>query len=110
MKTMTNKSNTLLTGSLFAVAAFILLSVFADGLVEFSRDVGFVPWLLDVLVYSFFNKLAYKLVASVAIGGTACFVSSMIAYGKSVRQKRSTRAAAVRFQTAAGDSEIGRTA
>lgn len=93
--------------SMTAVAVFALLSVLAGGLVEFSQEVGLLRWLRDVLVYSLTNKLAYKLSASILFGLVAYFASSMIAYSRSLKNRRHVQATRVSFKpTDSGMSRI----
>ena len=78
-------------GLLCGLGAFILLSFLAGGLVEFSREVGFFRWLVDMLSYTIFNKIGYKLAASVGIGVAVAFITNMAAYGKAVKQHKVQR-------------------
>ncbi len=78
-------------GLLCGIGAFILLSFLAGGLVEFSREVGFFRWLVDMLSYTIFNKIGYKLAASVGIGVAVAFITNMAAYGKAVKQHKVQR-------------------
>ncbi len=82
-------------GLLCGIGAFILLSFLAGGLVEFSREVGFFRWLVDMLSYTILNKIGYKLAASVGIGVAVAFITNMAAYGKAVKQHKVQR---VRFR------------
>ncbi len=78
-------------GLLCGTGAFIVLSFLAGGLVEFSREVGFFRWLVDMLTYTVLNKIGYKLAASVGIGVTVAFITNMSAYGKAVKQHKVQR-------------------
>ena len=82
-------------GLLCGICAFILLSFLAGGLVEFSREVGFFRWLVDMLSYTILNKIGYKLAASVGIGVAVAFITNMAAYGKAVKHHKVQR---VRFR------------
>lgn len=95
MKKTTQKRRAARVGLLFGAVAFVALSLLVGGLVEVSHEVGFARWLADFAVYTLSNKLIYKLVASVAIGGFAAFASNMIAYGKAIKEHKVHR---VRFQ------------
>lgn len=78
-------------GVMFGIGTFVALSFLAGGLIEVSHDVGFFRWLTDFTVYTFTNKLVYKLIASFAIGGFASFAASMVAYGKAIKQHKVER-------------------
>ncbi|MCI8650647.1 MAG: hypothetical protein HFG20_11095 [Anaerotruncus sp.] len=85
-------------GLFIALATFVGLSLFNSGLMEFSKDAGMIPWLLDEAVYAVAYKFGYKLVASVILGCFASFVSSMIAYGQMVKSKKVSRTTRVQFR------------
>ena len=91
-----------------AVAAFIFFSIAAGGLVELSKDVGLALWLKEVLLYSFSNKFAYKLVASLVIGFGAYFATNMILYSKAMKAKKASRATRVIFTQ--NDPTVGKSA
>lgn len=104
-----NTHTTSLTASfLAAVVAFIALSVFANGLVVVSPDVGFFSWLRDVLTYGIGYKFVYKLAASVVIGFVAYFAATMIAYHRYCNARRRLKTTTVRFTPPieAGESRI----
>ena len=95
------RTHPLRAGLLAGAAAFVLLSVFAGGLVEVSPQVGTLAWLAETAAYAFVNKLPQKLVASLVVAVFAGFASSMIAYGKAVRARRA-KAAHLRFDAGSG--------
>lgn len=78
-------------GIIFGAATFVALSFLAGGLIEFSYEVGFFRWFADIAVYTFTNKLIYKLIAAFAVGGFAAFAANMIAYGKAIKQHKIQR-------------------
>lgn len=108
MKKKNTRTNSVLVGTIAAVLAFVAISAFAGGIVTISREVGAWRWLLDQVSYAFFNKFAMKMVASLAVGFSAYFVSRMIEYGKVVKSKKRVRTTAVRFTP--DDTGVGRTA
>ncbi len=87
-------------GLLAGATALILLSVFAGSLVEVSPEVGTLTWLVETAAYALVNKLPQKVLASLVVALCAGFASSMIAYGKATRAKRS-RAVRPRFDGSA---------
>ena len=109
MTKQNTRRTSLLIGAAVAVMTFVLLSAFAGGLIEFSRDAGFFLWLRDLLAYSFTNKILQKLFASFTLGFAAYFINQMIVYGKQVSAKKRARATRVRFTPRDNDS-FGQTA
>ncbi len=108
MKKSNKMPNPSVTACIVAVAAFVTLTFLAGGLVEFSHDAGSLRWVRDLLIYSFANKLWYKLAASLVLGFVAYFVSAMVAYGKTIKAKKRAKATRVHFPPA--ESGFGRTA
>ncbi len=110
MKKKQKSMSAFTVGCITAVVSFILLSIFAGGLVRFSPEVGIVRYLEEILVYAFTNKFAYKFVASLFLGMGGSFVSGMIAYGKQAKMRKRARAMKVQFQSDAKKSGMSKTA
>lgn len=103
MKQVPYKSNALKVGICFGLFTFAALSVCAGGMIEFSMNVGFLRWVLDVTAYAFTNKLLEKLIAAVAIGCLTGFAANMVAYGKAIKERRVHRTTRIHFTEAEGE-------
>ena len=108
MKNNQKRKSSIPSGILLAVLTFLLLSVFNSGALEFSKEAGMIPWLMDTAVYALGYKLSYKLVASLCMFLLGWFIGSMVAYGKEIKTKMRSRATHVEFQK--GNTRVSRTA
>ena len=97
MKHREKRAHPVRAGLLTGLVAFIVMSLIAGGMVEFSRDAGWMAWLRDFGSYFILNKFFSKLLGSVLCGCGGFFVSSMVAYGKNEKIRRKARAARVQF-------------
>ena len=99
MKKKQKSMSAFTVGCITAVVSFVLLSIFAGGLVSFSPEVGVFRYLQEVVVYAFTNKFAYKFAACLFLGLGGSFVSGMISYGKQAKMRTRARATRVQFQS-----------
>ncbi|MEM1485311.1 hypothetical protein V6615_10595 [Oscillospiraceae bacterium PP1C4] len=108
MKKNIQNTKSLVIASTVAAASFIVLTVFASGLVEFSYEVGMLRWMRDLLIYSFANKFGYKLIASSVLWVAVYFATTMVYYSKTVKAKKRARTTKICFTPT--DSGVGRIA
>lgn len=75
-------------GILFGTVTFVALSLLAGSITQISSEVGVVTWALDFLAYTLLNKLFYKLVVSLMVGGFVTFAVNMAEYGKAIKHNK----------------------
>lgn len=109
MKKVQRQISSWMVAIVFGLITFVALSVFANGLIEITRNGSFLSWIGEVTAYAVMNRLGSKLIAAIAVGCAAGFVANMIAYGKAVKQQRLHRTTHVRF-AGSDDSDKTRTA
>lgn len=100
--------NPMFVFSITSVVAFVALTLLTNQFVEISSDVAFSVWLKDTMFYVVGYKLAYKLVASIAIGTISFVIAHMIRYSSMRTAKRKARATRLDFNNM--DTHITKTA